>query len=97
MQTDSSAMRTCMASTSAVECTATVRMPISRQARWIRSAISPRLAISTLSNIVAPGPLFDDQQRLAEFDLLLILDQDLRDPSALRGGDRIHRLHRLDD
>src|SRR5882672_9462227 len=51
MQTLSSASRTCMASASAVECTATVLMPISRQARWMRSAISPRLAIRIFSNI----------------------------------------------
>ena len=37
---------------SAVECTATVLMPSSRQARKMRSAISPRLAIRTLSSIV---------------------------------------------
>ena len=36
-----------MAVASAVECTATVRMPISWQARWMRSAISPRLAMRT--------------------------------------------------
>ena len=42
-----------MASASAVECTATVAMPISLQARRTRSAISPRLAINTLSNIGA--------------------------------------------
>ena len=32
--------------------TATVAMPSSLQARWMRSAISPRFAIRTLSNIV---------------------------------------------
>ena len=32
------------------ECTTTVRMPISRQARWMRSAISPRLAMRIFSN-----------------------------------------------
>ena len=42
--------RTYFASESASECTTTVLMPISRQARWMRSAISPRLAMSTLSN-----------------------------------------------
>src|SRR5258707_4713779 len=52
MQPLSSASRTCMASASAVECTATVAMPSSLQARRIRSAISPRLAIRILSNIV---------------------------------------------
>src|SRR5690606_32702416 len=52
MHTLSSASRTCMASASAVECTATVAMPSSLHARWMRSAISPRLAIRTLSNIL---------------------------------------------
>ena len=51
MQTLSSASRTCIASASAVECTATVAMPSSLQARSTRSAISPRLAIRILSNI----------------------------------------------
>src|SRR5213078_4802338 len=50
MHTDSSARRTYFASASASEWTTTVLIPSSRQARWIRSAISPRLAISTLSN-----------------------------------------------
>src|SRR5438876_8599739 len=53
MQTVSSASRTFIALASAVECTATVLIPISRQARWMRSAISPRLAIRTFSNINA--------------------------------------------
>ena len=52
MQIASSAMRTCIASASAVEWTATVLMPSSRQARWIRSAISPRLAIRIFLNMV---------------------------------------------
>ena len=56
MQTLSSAMRTCIASASAVECTATDLIPISRQARITRSAISPRLAIRILSNIGASPP-----------------------------------------
>src|SRR6202158_3941346 len=51
MHTLSSASRTCMASASAVECTATVGMPSSLQARSTRSAISPRLAIRIFSNI----------------------------------------------
>ena len=61
MHTLSSASRTCMASSSAVECTATVGMPSSLQARSTRSAISPRFAIRILSNI-----RLDDHQRLAE-------------------------------
>src|SRR5947207_5095441 len=53
MHTLSSASRTCMASSSAVECTATDGMPSSLQARNTRNAISPRFAIRILSNIAA--------------------------------------------
>jgi hypothetical protein len=77
-------------------------MPISRQARWMRSAISPRLAIRIFSNIAGACPYralaevpalrarpglsprwailclnIDDEQRLAVFDRLAVLDQDL--------------------
>src|SRR5207237_8560765 len=93
MQTLSSASRTHMAPVSASECTATVEMPISLQARCTRSAISPRLAIRILSNIA----LLDDGQRLAEFDGLGVGDQDLDNAAALGGRDRVHRLHRFDD
>src|SRR5262245_21008986 len=92
MHTLSSASRTCMASSSAVECTATERMPSSLQARRMRSAISPRFAIRILSNIS-----FDDHQRLAELDRLAVLDQNLDHRSRARGGDLVHGLHRLDD
>ena len=57
MHTVSSARRTCIASESAVECTATVLIPISWQARWMRSAISPRLAISSFWIFMAAGGL----------------------------------------
>src|ERR1019366_7311298 len=50
MHTDSSARRTYFASESASEWTTTVLMPSSRQARWMRRAISPRLAIKPWSN-----------------------------------------------
>src|SRR5215831_16249418 len=50
MQIDSSANRTGSDCASAVECAMTVRMPISRQVRMTRSAISPRLAIRILWN-----------------------------------------------
>src|SRR5690606_2382329 len=50
MQTVSSASRTCLRDVSAVECTATVLMPSSRQARYTRRAISPRFAIRTFSS-----------------------------------------------
>jgi len=47
--TASSAIATCLARASASECTATVAMPSLRQDSITRHAISPRLAISTLS------------------------------------------------
>src|SRR3982751_31952 len=49
MRTASSANRTNGASASASEYTATVAIPIARHVRITRSAISPRLATSTLS------------------------------------------------
>src|SRR5580658_9264777 len=52
MHTASSANRTCRLSLSAVEYTATVLIPISRQVRITRRAISPLLAISTFLNIL---------------------------------------------
>src|SRR5690242_9011045 len=95
MQTLSSARRTCMALASACECTATVEMPSSLQARRIRSAISPRLAMRTFWN--NPSPLFDDDQGFAIFDRLGILDEDTADrPRAMRRN-LIHGLHGLDD
>src|SRR5262245_8195441 len=93
MQTDSSARRTCMACASAVECTATVAIPISLHARWIRSAISPRFAMRTFSNIAS----VDQHQRFAELDGLPVADIDLRNPSRCWRRNRIHGLHRLND
>src|SRR5262249_58853623 len=92
MHTLSSASRTCMASSSAVECTATDGMPSSLQARKTRNAISPRLAIRILSNIS-----LDDHQRLAELHRLAILDQNLDHCARARRGNLVHGLHRLDD
>src|SRR6266852_2246444 len=91
MHTLSSASRTCMASSSAVECTATVGMPSSLQARKTRNAISPRFAIRILSNIS-----LDDHQRLAELDRLAVLDQDLAHGARAWGWNLVHGLHRLD-
>ena len=51
MQTSSSAKRTCSEFSSASEYTATVLMPSSRQAKMMRSAISPRLATRIFLNI----------------------------------------------
>src|ERR1700760_3241615 len=94
MHTAWSARRTCIASVSAVECTATVWMPISWQARWMRSAISPRVAVRTL--LIGIG-LLDDDERLVELDRLAVGDEHLRYRAALGRDDRIHHLHRLDD
>src|SRR6188768_37354 len=98
MQTLSSASRTCIASASAVECTATVGIPSSWQARSTRSAISPRLAMRILSNIARGVPgLLDDHQRLAELDGLAVLDEDFRDRSGAGRGNLVHGLHGFDD
>src|SRR5512146_742276 len=59
MCTASSASRTCGARASASLYTATDDTPSSRQARMIRSAISPRLAMSTFVNISAPTSEWD--------------------------------------
>src|SRR5438309_370917 len=97
MQTVSSARRTCIASESAVECTATVLMPISWQARWMRSAISPRLAISSLLIFMGEAALADDHERLIELDRLAVADEELPDDAARGRDDRVHHLHRFDD
>src|SRR5690242_10860028 len=51
MQIASSARPTCLRLRSAVECTATVLMPRLWHARSTRSAISPRLAMTTFSSM----------------------------------------------
>src|SRR5258708_7923296 len=103
MQTLSSARRTCMASASAVECTATVAIPSSLQARSTRSAISPRLAMRILSNTsVSLDPARartsnDYHQGLAELDRLAVFDEDLAHRAGARRGDLVEGLHRLDE
>src|SRR5256885_1591316 len=94
MHTDSSASITYLASASASEWTATVLMPISRQARWMRSAISPRFAIRIFSNT---GRLLDDEERLAVLHRLAVFHQDrLHTPGGV-GLDLVQQLHGLDD
>src|SRR5579864_1625873 len=100
MHTVSSARRTCIACVSAVECTATVLMPSSRQARWMRNAISPRLAINTFSNIQrvqAAGRLLDQHKVGAVFDRIGVGDEDAGEAAGARCADLVHYLHRLDD
>src|ERR1051325_113092 len=92
MHTDSSASLTYFASVSASECTTTVRMPSSRQARWMRSAISPRLAIR-----IFPNTLAEDEEGRAVFHRLAVLHQDGLHPACRVGLDLVHQLHPLDD
>src|SRR5277367_892208 len=92
MHTDSSASSTCLRFESAVECTATVLIPSSRQALRILRAISPRLAMTTLSSM----KLFDDEQRLAEFDRFAVVDQDGFDATGLFGLNLVHHFHCFD-
>src|SRR5690606_8957461 len=70
-------------------------MPNSLQARSTRRAISPRFAIRTFWNILSA--LFDDDQRLAVFDRLTVLEQDRSDGARARRGYLVHRLHGFDD
>src|SRR5512143_1049869 len=96
MHTLSSASRTCMASASAVEWTATVATPSSLQARSTRSASSPRLAMRILSNIASLA-LLDYHQRLAIFDRLAVLHENGDHRAGAGGGDLVHGLHGFDD
>src|SRR5258707_9782242 len=98
MQTDSSASRTGREAASAVEWAMTVRIPISRHARMIRSAISPRLAMRILWNISrGSAQRVYQEEWLAELDGLAVLDHDLGDAPRHLGLDLVHQLHRLDD
>src|SRR4051812_20933541 len=96
MQTASSASFTYLASRSASEYTITALMPSSRHARCTLRAISPRLAIRIFLNIRGPASL-DDEQRLAVFDRLAVLAQDLGHRAGLVGLDLVQDLHGFDD
>src|SRR4051812_16685163 len=91
MHTASSASLTWSECSSAVEYTATVEMPSSRQARITRSAISPRLAISTLRKSGLVTSDFDDKERFAELDGLSVFDENGNDFSCKFGLDLIHQ------
>src|SRR5215208_3801184 len=101
MQMASSAKRTCRDSASAVEWTATVPMPSSRQARITRSAISPRFAMRTFLNMsgLSGGRLARDdaEERLAELHRRRVRGEDLGDGPIDLALDLVHQLHRLDD
>src|SRR5258706_12959919 len=97
MQTDSSASFTWRLSLSGSEWTATVLMPISLQARMIRTAISPRLAIRIFLNMpVAPVGHFHLKKRLAVFHRVTVGHQGLQDPAAHLGHDVFADLHGFD-
>src|SRR5206468_10246832 len=73
-------------------------MPISRHARWMRNAISPRLAMRIFSNMVCGvSGSADYEQRLTELDGLAVLHQDLGDGAGHVGIDFVEELHRFDD
>src|SRR5262245_4324232 len=103
MQMSSSANLTCRESASAVEYTATVWMPSSRQAQMMRSAISPRLAIRIFLNMEGVGAcscrrgLSNPEQRLPELHGLAVRHQHLEDFAVAVRLDLVHQLHRLDD
>src|SRR5215472_13609330 len=64
----------------------------------MRSAISPRLAIRTLSNISNPeGESLDQHESGAILDRLSVGDEDLSEATRPMGADLVHDLHRLDD
>src|SRR4051794_6689021 len=96
MQTSSSAKRTCSELSSASEYTATVRMPSSRHAQMIRSAISPRFAIRIFLNIGGSGRPYR-KQALAVLHGLAVLDVRADDLAVVLRRDFVHQLHRFDD
>src|SRR5437763_14810703 len=103
MRCASSARRTCRASRSASEYTATVWIPSRRAVRMTRQAISPRLAISSLANTSAlPGGLALAKEGSDAF-LAFCGNADLRDPlrrfrdQALIQRRIGHRAHQLLD
>src|SRR5688572_28431439 len=98
MHTDSSASITYLASASASEWIATVLIPSSRQERWMRSAISPRLAIRIFSNIrTTSSALLDQEKGLPVLHRLAVLDQDGPYGSRDVRLDLVQQFHRFDD
>src|SRR5437773_75133 len=88
----------------------TVLIPSSRHARWMRNAISPRLAMRIFPNSWfgffattgedggrSGGKSGDHDQRLAIFDGLTVLREHLFHDSGLVRLDFVHQLHRFDD
>src|SRR3954447_2165275 len=87
-------------SLSAVEYTAATRRPSSRHARATRSAISPRLAIRTVSKPDIRSPAVNGRQQeqpLAVLDRGTVVLEHPDQPAGLFEPHRDHQLHRLDD
>src|SRR5690348_8853411 len=102
MASASSARRTARLSRSASLNTATVFKPSSRAAWMMRTAISPRLATRSLSNIgpergKAVSSHLDQQQRLPRLDRRLVLDEEAHDLALGVGMDLGELLHHLDE
>src|SRR5438477_6461729 len=106
MHTAWSARRTCIASLSAVEYTATASTPSSCSARITRMAISPRFATRTRVNI-SEAPLqrverpavdrLELEQQLSVLDRLGVLDVDLANDRLQVRLHLVHQLHRLEN
>ena len=85
---------------SASETASTDSIPSSKQARTIRTAISPRLAISTRRSRPMPAVSslrIDDDDRLPELDRPPVLHEDRRHHTVDRRSHMVHQLHHLDD
>src|SRR5919202_6250017 len=103
MQTARSARRVCSAPLSEVEYTATASTPSSCSARITRTAISPRFATRTRSNIYLqciqrPAvQRLELEEQLPELDGLRVLRVNRPHASPHLGLDLVHQLHRLED
>ncbi|MCY1422916.1 hypothetical protein D9M71_386150 [compost metagenome] len=80
---------------SAWECTAIVRNPMSLAARNTRNAISPRFAISTLSNsgLLMIVHRLDCEQRATGFNHLAVIFMDCNNASAAISLNGVEHLH----
>src|SRR3984885_13946876 len=97
MQTVRSARRAGMLSRSAMEAARTVSMLSLRHVRMIRTAISPRLAMSTRRTATRLTRLADAQHGLAIFGERAVAEQYLGYRATHPGAHRIHQFHHLDD
>src|SRR4051794_21986449 len=84
-------------SRSAAEAASTVSMLSFLHVRMIRTAISPRFAMSTRRNAKGLACLAHAQECFAVFGERAIGDKDFRHRAADAGAHRVHELHDLDD